>query len=119
MKIFPHFPQCASDKLSLREKCSNTEFLLVRIFLYSLRIQDNTDLKKLRIHAVCILCQSKRLLRKKMFVMEENKHVKYSKLTLDHVNPFQVNVPFLSLREKLFRVILIRIQSECGKYGPE
>ena len=54
-----------------------------------------------------------------MFVMEENKHVKYSKLTLDHVNPFQVNVPFLSLREKLFRVILVRIQSECGKYGPE
>ena len=113
MKIFPHFPQCASDKLSLREKCSNTEFLLVRIFLYSLRIQDNTDLKKLRIHAVCILCQSKKVVKK------ENKHVKYSKLTLDHVNPFQVNVPFLSLREKLFRVILVRIQSECGKYGPE
>ena len=34
---------------SLREKCPNTEFLLVSIFLYSVRIQENTDQKKLRI----------------------------------------------------------------------
>ena len=29
----------------LREKCPNTEFFLVRIFLYSVRIQENTDKK--------------------------------------------------------------------------
>ena len=28
---------------ALREKCPNTEFILVRIFLYSVRIQENTD----------------------------------------------------------------------------
>ena len=35
--------------ITLREKCPNTEFFLVRIFLYSFRIQENTDQKKLRI----------------------------------------------------------------------
>ena len=34
---------------SLREKCPNTEFFLVRIFLYSDWIQENTDQKKLHI----------------------------------------------------------------------
>ena len=34
---------------SLREKCPNTEFFLVRIFLYSVQIQENTDQDKLRI----------------------------------------------------------------------
>ena len=33
----------------LREKCPNTEFFLVLIFLYSVRTQENTDQKKLRI----------------------------------------------------------------------
>ena len=45
-------------KWSLREKCPNTEFFLVSIFLYSVRIQENTDQKKLRIwtlftHWIC------------------------------------------------------------------
>ena len=38
-----------------REKCPNTEFVLVRIFSYSVRIRANTDQKKLGIwtlHAV-------------------------------------------------------------------
>ena len=39
----------SSMKRSLREKCPNTEFFLVRIFLYSVRIQENTHQKKLRI----------------------------------------------------------------------
>ena len=34
---------------TLREKCPNTLFSLVRIFLYSVQIQENTDQKKLRI----------------------------------------------------------------------
>ena len=34
---------------SLRERCPNTEFFLVSIFLYSVRIQENIDQKKLRI----------------------------------------------------------------------
>ena len=38
-------------KNSLREKCPNTEFFLVRTFLYldSVQIQENMDQKKLRI----------------------------------------------------------------------
>ena len=32
---------------SLREKCPNTEFFLIHIFLYSVRMQENTDQKKL------------------------------------------------------------------------
>ena len=36
-------------KQTPREKCPNTEFFLVRIFLYSVQIQENTDKKKLRI----------------------------------------------------------------------
>ena len=37
---FPRF-----SKLALREKCPNTELFLVHIFLYSVRIQENTDQK--------------------------------------------------------------------------
>ena len=36
-------------KYTLRETCLNTEFFLVRIFLYSVWIQEKTDQKKLRI----------------------------------------------------------------------
>ena len=34
---------------SLREKCSNMEIFLVRIFLYSVQIKENTNQKKLGI----------------------------------------------------------------------
>ena len=34
---------------TLREKCPNTEFFLVRIFPYSVQMRENTDQKKLRI----------------------------------------------------------------------
>ena len=37
---------------TLREKCPNTEFFLVRIFPYSVRIRENTDHKKLRIWTI-------------------------------------------------------------------
>ena len=42
--------------LSLREKRPNTEFFLVRIFLYSDWIQENTDKKKLRIWTIFTQC---------------------------------------------------------------
>ena len=58
-------------KLSLDEKCSNTKFFLVRIFLYSewirrftlftpywVWIQENTDQKKLRIWILFTQCIS-------------------------------------------------------------
>ena len=35
--------------VTLREKCPNTEFFQVRIFLHSVRIQENTEQKNLRI----------------------------------------------------------------------
>ena len=41
-----------SVKDSLREKCPNTKFFLVRIFLYSVRIQENTDQEKLHIWTI-------------------------------------------------------------------
>ena len=48
------------EQLPLRERCSNTEFFLVRIFLYSVQIRENTDQKKLRIwtlfYAVYLCC---------------------------------------------------------------
>ena len=42
--------------VSLREKCPNTELFLVCIFLYSVRIQENTDHKKLRIWTLFTQC---------------------------------------------------------------
>ena len=38
-----------SLKLALREKRPNTDFFLVRVFLYSVRIQENAEHIKLRI----------------------------------------------------------------------
>ena len=37
--------RCATGCLALREKCPNMELFLVRIFLYSVRMQENTDHK--------------------------------------------------------------------------
>ena len=42
--------------IPLREKCPNTEFFLVRIFLYSVQIQENTDQKKLRSWTLFMQC---------------------------------------------------------------
>ena len=39
-----------------REKCSNTEFFLVCVFLYSLQIQENTDQRKLLIWKLFTRC---------------------------------------------------------------
>ena len=39
-------------------KCPNKEFFLVRIFLYSVRIQENMDYKKLRIWSLFTQCIS-------------------------------------------------------------
>ena len=41
---------------SLREKCPNMEFFLVRIFLCSVRIQKNMDQTKLRIWTIFTQC---------------------------------------------------------------
>ena len=46
-KLFP-----GSAKVLLHEKNPNTEFFLVRIFLYSEWIQENTDQEKLRIWTI-------------------------------------------------------------------
>ena len=43
-------------KLSLCEKCPNTEFFLVLIFPYSVRIRENKDQKKLRIWTFFTQC---------------------------------------------------------------
>ena len=43
-------------KSPLREKCPNTEFFLVRIFVHSVRIQENADQKKLRLWTLLTQC---------------------------------------------------------------
>ena len=43
-------------RATLHEKCPNTELFLDRIFLYSARIQENTDQKKLRIWTLFTQC---------------------------------------------------------------
>ena len=43
--------------LVLREKCPNTEFFLVRIFLYSARILENKEQKKLGIWELSTQCE--------------------------------------------------------------
>ena len=43
-------------KITLREKCPNTELSLVRIFLQSVRIRENTDQNKLRIWTLFTQC---------------------------------------------------------------
>ena len=45
-----------SSILPLREKCPNTEFFLVCIFLYSVQMQENTDHKKLWIWTLFMQC---------------------------------------------------------------
>ena len=42
---------------TLRKKCPNMEFFLIRIFLYSVRIQKNADQKKLRIWTLFTQCE--------------------------------------------------------------
>ena len=44
--------------MSLREKCPNTVYFLVHIFLYSVRIQENTDQKILPIWTLFTQCVS-------------------------------------------------------------
>ena len=46
--------------MALREKYPNTEFFLVHIFLYLVRIQENTDQKKLRIWTLYAQCGLKK-----------------------------------------------------------
>ena len=41
---------------ALRKKCPSTAFFLVRVFLYSDWIQENTDQKKLRIYTLFTQC---------------------------------------------------------------
>ena len=43
--------------LTLREKCLDIELFLIRIFLYSVRIQENMDQKQLRILTFFTQCQ--------------------------------------------------------------
>ena len=47
--LFKSFMGSFEEKLTLREKCPNTEFFLVLISLFSVPILENMDQKKLRI----------------------------------------------------------------------
>ena len=46
------------ESITLREKRPNAKLFLVRIFLYSVRIQENKDQKKLRIWTFLVQCYS-------------------------------------------------------------
>ena len=49
LERFSNLLEYFSASCSLRENCPNTENFLVRIFLYSVQIQENTNQEKLRI----------------------------------------------------------------------
>ena len=51
-----HLSYCYQSKSSLREKCPTTELFLVRIFLYSVQIQENTAQKNHRIWTLFTQC---------------------------------------------------------------
>ena len=51
-------PGRESDVVTLREKCPNSEFFLVRIFSDSVRIRENADQRKLRIWTLFTQCKS-------------------------------------------------------------
>ena len=53
--------------LALPEKCPNTEFFPVRIFLYSVQIQENADQEKLRIWTLFTQCRAPKIIHKNMF----------------------------------------------------
>ena len=57
-----------SNNLPLREKCPNTELFLVRIFLFSDWIQENTDQKKLRIWTLFTQCSYKLVSYEKCYI---------------------------------------------------
>ena len=50
------FMKLELTKTTLRKKCSNTELFLVRIFQYSVRIQENAHQKNLRICTLFTQC---------------------------------------------------------------
>ena len=54
--------------LSLHKKCPSTKYFLVHIFLYSVRIQENTDQKILRIGTLFTQCVDSRWLLLTIFV---------------------------------------------------
>ena len=58
------------NKLILHEKCPNTEFFLVRIFLYSDWMQENTDQRKLRLWILFTQCKFKTLCSKYVYFMK-------------------------------------------------
>ena len=58
------------NKLTMHEKCPNTEFFLVCIFLYSDWIQENTDQRKLRLWIFFTQCKFKALCSKYVYFMK-------------------------------------------------
>ena len=59
-------PQSLKTKITLREKCPSTEFFLVRNFLYSGRIQENADQKKICIWTLLTQCDLMSILRQEL-----------------------------------------------------
>ena len=68
------------NKLTMHEKCPNTEFFLVCIFLYSDWIQENTDQRKLRLWILFTQCKFKTLCSKYVYFMKVS-------LRKNHENP--------------------------------
>ena len=85
--------------LSLREKCPNTEFFMVRIFLYSDWIQENTDQKKLRIWTIFRRCMRGwlKLKRLKLYWGIKNIATKL-KVTTEFNNCFNLIIKSLVIR---------------------
>ena len=99
-----------SHKLSLREKCPDTEFFQVRVFLHSDWIWDNTDQKK-----ICIWTLFTQCLLQKAELAIRNFFIKFEQIRRKQYEKFQGK--FLRNRESWLMISSITIYSSARSSG--
>ena len=86
----------------LREKCPNTEFLLIRIFPHSVRLQENMDQKKFRIWTL-IMHWASQLGDLVFYCLDENKLLLACKESIHNPGMFHYEIwvsRYMPLRKK-------------------
>ena len=98
--------------ITLREKCRNTEFFLVRILLYSDWIQENTDQKKLRIWTIFKQCKEEiiRKIRKKQRLNKDD----LIRLALDYQQKYDINLDKISKELAELRKSYNKLESDLA-----
>ena len=96
-------------KIVVREKCPNKQFFLVRIFLHSDWIQENTDHKKLHISTLFTQCFAYIPNRRAMSIESYDNHF------LDVRTYYHLVLRKKCLYTALFWSVFSDIWTECGK----